>query len=88
MGATVIAISGDNLDTQKKFKVAVGAEFRLWRIVATIIGMFGVKLPVLKLAKRVTFVIGKDRKIQLIETGSDAIDPSAAIDAAKLVCGG
>ncbi len=42
------------------------------------------KTPIVTFAKRTTFVIGKDRKVLSVETGSDAIDPSAAVTACSI----
>jgi hypothetical protein len=38
-------------------------------------------MPVIGLANRANFVIGRDGKIVSIVTGSAAIDPSASVDA-------
>jgi len=45
---------------------------------------FDVKLPVVKLAKRTTFVIGKERKILHIDSGKSAIDTDGAAAACQL----
>lgn len=44
-----------------------------------LINAFDVKMPVVTLAKRYTFVIGEGRKILKVESGNDAIDPNGAI---------
>ncbi len=38
-------------------------------------------MPVVSIAKRVTFVIGRDRRILRIDEGSAAIEPKGALDA-------
>ena len=43
-----------------------------------------VKVPVMSLANRYTFVIGEDRKVLKVESGSDAIDPEGAIVACPI----
>lgn len=45
---------------------------------------YDVKLPLVKLAKRVTFVIGKDRRILSRESGGAALDPQGALTACPL----
>lgn len=42
------------------------------------------KLPVLSLANRYTFVIGEGRKILKVESGKDAVEPQGAIAACPL----
>ncbi len=82
--AQVIAVSSDSLETQKKFKSKIGAEFFF---VAdsdgTLIEQFGVKAPVITIAKRYTFVIGEGRKLLHVDSGGDAIDPGSVIEALK-----
>jgi peroxiredoxin Q/BCP len=43
-----------------------------------------VKMPVISLAQRTTFVIGEGRKVLEVQSGSSAIDPSAAVAACSL----
>jgi peroxiredoxin len=45
-----------------------------------IVALYDVKSP-MSMAKRYTFVVGQDRKIVDVQTGSDAIDPSKSIAA-------
>jgi peroxiredoxin len=42
-------------------------------------------MPVIRLAKRTTFVIDRDGVIQHIDRGGDAIDPNGAGDACSLL---
>jgi thioredoxin-dependent peroxiredoxin len=51
---------------------------------AKLVELYDVKTPLVDYSKRVTFVIGKDRKILKIESGDDAIDPDGAIQACGL----
>lgn len=78
-------MSGDKAATQADFRRSLGAQYSF---VAdsdgTIIKAFGVKTPLFTLAKRVTFVIGKARKILLVVTGKAALDPSGAAAACQL----
>jgi peroxiredoxin Q/BCP len=82
--AQVIAVSSDPLETQKKFKAKIGAPFAF---VADpdgeLIDHFGVKAPVVTIAKRYTFVVGAGRKLLHVDDGSDAIDPGGVIKALK-----
>lgn len=48
---------------------------------AEIIKRFGIKLPLVKLAKRVSFVIDSDMTILHIDSGKDALDPTKALSA-------
>jgi len=52
-----------------------------------LIALYDVKTPVVTFAKRTTFVIGRDRRITSVTTGSDAVDPRQAVDAAAMACG-
>lgn len=67
LGARVIGVSIDKLDTQCKFADKLGAEFP---IVADKKGKiskaFGVKRPLLPLARRVTYVIDADGVVDAV----------------------
>ena len=80
---TLIAISTDDLETQRRYKKELGAKFHF---VAdpegTLAVKYGVKTPVVTYAKRFTFVIDKGRKVAAVFSGGDALDPSGAIQAA------
>lgn len=84
-GATLLAISMDDVETLKKFKASLEAP---GRFVADpdgkIVKAFDNKVPVLSLASRTTFVIGAGRKVLSVTSGSDAIDPGGAIQACPL----
>jgi len=43
--------------------------------------LFDVKMPVISMAQRYSFVIGEDRKITKVQSGSDAVNPAEAIAA-------
>lgn len=45
---------------------------------------YDVKMFILNVANRVTFVVGKDRRVLAIQEGGDAIDPSGAVTACSL----
>ena len=87
MGAQVVAISNDDIETQSRFKSELTAPFPFVADPeAKLIRLYDVKVPVLKMAKRVTFVIDQKRAIVSITTGGDAVDPDAAIAAAAKSC--
>ena len=81
LGATVIGISNDNIDTLKKFSVeecrnkfAVAADEG-----AKMIKAYDVNLVVMPgMADRVSFLIGRDGKIAAVHS---AMDPSGHVDA-------
>jgi peroxiredoxin len=82
LDAQVIAVSSDSLETQKRFKAETGAQFSF---VADpngeLIRQFGVKMPVVGMAMRHTFVVGPGRKLMHTESGGNAIDPGNVIKA-------
>ena len=84
-GATLLAISMDDLATLKKLKASLEAP---GRFVADpdgkIVKAFDNKVPVLNMASRTTFVIGDDRKVLSVQSGSEALDPGGAIQACPL----
>ncbi len=83
--AQVIAISTDDATAMKKFKSAVGATYPLVPDPEGIlVRLFGVKMPLINVAKRVTFVIGTNGKIEKVYSGDEAVDPNAAIAACAL----
>ena len=49
-----------------------------------LIEKYDVKMAVIGIARRVTFVVGAGRKVLSVEEGSDAIDPSGAVTACSL----
>jgi peroxiredoxin len=77
-----VAASADRFATQERFRDELGAEFSF---VAdselSLVRLFGVKMLLLSMAKRVTFVIGKNREILWTGSGRKALDPSGAIAA-------
>ena len=81
----MIAVSGDKAAKQADFRRSLNAEYSfIADSGGAIIKSFGVKMPVVTLAKRVTFVVGKERKILSVESGKDALDPSGAAAACSL----
>lgn len=63
-----------------KFKESLKAQFPFIPDPdARLTKLYDVKVPVMSLANRYTFVIGEDRKVLKVESGKDAIDPNGAI---------
>ena len=79
----LLAISTDSLETQQKYKAKLKAPFAfIADPEGTMLAkLFNAKTPIVDYAKRRTYVIGPDRKITRVDSGSDAIDPSGAINA-------
>lgn len=75
----------DSKEKLREFKASLKAQFAF---VADpdgkIISQYDVKMPVVSLAKRYTFVIGEGRKILKVDSGADAVDPQAAIASCPL----
>jgi peroxiredoxin len=70
----------DDSGTLARFKAELKAPFPfIPDPEGKVVEAYGVKMPLLSIAKRYTFVIGEGRKILKVETGSDAIDPNGAI---------
>ena len=75
----------DDSETLARFKAELKAPFAfIPDPEGKIVGAFDVKTPVVSFAKRYTFVIGEDRKIQKVESGGDAINPEGAIAACPI----
>jgi peroxiredoxin Q/BCP len=79
--AQVLGVSTDSLDTQTKFADSLKTPFPLLAdadgAVAKAYGVWNDE----GYASRVTFVIGKDGKVQAVFEGKDAIDPAGALAA-------
>jgi peroxiredoxin len=75
----------DDLETMKKFKAKIGASFPFIPDPQDkLVKLFGVKMPVVSLAKRYSFVIGPQRKIIRVDSGNDALNPDTAIAACPI----
>ena len=78
----MLAVSSDDAATLQKFQAATGAPGRFVPDTdGKIMKAFHAKVPLLKYASRITFVIGEGRKVLAVQTGSEAIDPAGAIQA-------
>lgn len=80
-GAQVLGVSTDSLETQTKFADSLKTPFPLLAdadgAVAKAYGVWSAE----GYASRVTFVIGKDGKVQAVFEGKDALDPAGALGA-------
>lgn len=82
VGATVIAVSADDQKKQKEFRDSIKAQYSFVADPdAALIKAFDVKAPIITISRRVTFVIGADRKVLSITEGSDAVDVNGAVGA-------
>ncbi len=81
----MIAISTDDAETSKRFRDSLKAPYHFVADDgASLVKAFDVKVFIFTLARRVTFVVGPGRKILSISEGSDAIDPSGAVNACSI----
>jgi thioredoxin-dependent peroxiredoxin len=78
-GAQVVAISVDDVATQKKFKDENKLPYTLLSDAGgKVASRYGGLMPG-GLANRATYVLDKDGTVKEIVTGKDAIDPGGAI---------
>ncbi len=81
-GARIVGISTDDVATQKKFKDTYGLPYPLLSDKGGVVArQYSGLIPVVGLANRATYVVGRDGRVLQIITGSDAIDPAASIAA-------
>ncbi len=79
----VLLVSGDNVETLKKFRDKKGAGLSyVADPEAELIARYGAKLPVLSMARRVTFVIAPDGRIAAVHSNDQALDARQALEAA------
>jgi thioredoxin-dependent peroxiredoxin len=83
---TVVAISADDAETSRKFRDSLKAPYPfVGDDKRELIAAYDVKMAVIGIARRVTFVVGPGRKVLFVQEGSEAVDPSAAVSACSLV---
>lgn len=84
----VIAVSMDDAATLKKWRAELKAP---QTFVAdpdgALVKLYDTKMPVIGMASRNTFVIGPNRKVLEVQSGSDAIETKGAIAACSLKAG-
>ena len=81
----VFGISADKLEDNKKFAADLGLDFTLLSDVdAAVINQYGGTMEQYAgIARRVTYVVGKDGRIAYIAEGADAMDPTGAKSACQ-----
>lgn len=79
-GTQILAVSGDNIPSQKKFAEELNVTFPMLSDFKErkVMEAYGVLIPGQGIANRTTFVIDKEGKITSLIEGSDAIDVSFA----------
>ena len=82
----MVGISVDSPSRNKAFAKALGVTFPILSDERkTVSREYGVLMPVIRLAKRTTFVIDKDGAIRHIDRGGEAADPDSARQACSLL---
>ena len=85
LSGQLLAVSTDDAESLTKFKDSLKAPFAFVPDPeAKLSELYDVKMPVMKMANRYTFVIGEDRKVLKVDSGKDAIDPNGAIASCPL----
>lgn len=81
--AAVFGVSEDNTPSQKEFAKQLGLSFPILSDFATrkVAQEYGVLIPEMGIANRVTFVIDREGRIQFMEAGKDAVAILGAGDA-------
>ena len=75
----------DDAETMKKFKAELKAPYSfIPDPEGKVVALYDVKMPVMSLANRYSFVVGENRKILKVQSGKDALDPSEAIAACPI----
>ena len=81
----MIGISVDSREKNRKFAQELGVKFPILSDEQkTVSRAYHVLMPVVRLASRTTFVIGKDGIIQHIDSGGGAVDPDGALQVCRL----
>jgi peroxiredoxin len=85
-GASVVGVSTDDHDTQCRFAEAVRASFPLIGDKdGAIARAWGVRFPIIGWARRVTFIVGEDRRVEAVFKNATIVplrpnDPLAFVD--------
>ncbi len=76
----MLAVSTDFNPSLKRFKADLHADYPLLSDhMRTVAAEYGVLIPAMGIANRVTFVIGMDGKIVSIYENKEALDPTGAL---------
>ena len=82
----MIGISVDSRSRNKAFAEKLGIKFPILRDERkTVSRRYGVLMPLIRLARRTTFIIDKEGVIQQIEQGGVAADPASAQQACSVI---
>jgi peroxiredoxin len=85
MSGRVLAISTDDVETLKKWRAELKApQTFIADPDGKIVKLFDTKAPVVNIASRRTFVVGKGLKVLEVQEGGEAIDPAKAVRACGL----
>ena len=78
----MIAISGDDNETLKEYRQSLGARFPF---VADpdgeLMELYDVKYPLFNVSARYSFVVGEQRKVIQVFSGSEAVDAQKTLNA-------
>ena len=81
----MLAVSTDDAATLRRFRESLGSKDTFVSDEdGTLARLYDVKWPVLKVAGRVTFVIGEGRRILKVQDGNEALNPEGAVAACPL----
>lgn len=84
-GATVLGISTDDVETQRRFKAEMKLPYPLLSDSGgKVAKQYAGTMAVVGVANRANFVVGQDGVVKEIVSGGDAVDPAAAIAACPL----
>lgn len=84
-GAQVIGISVDSRATNQAFAQELGIKFPILSDEAkTVSKQYDVLMPLIRLAKRTTFLIDEQGIVRAIQKGGEAADPSNALGVCTL----
>jgi peroxiredoxin Q/BCP len=84
-GATVLGISTDDVETQRKFRAEMKLPYPLLSDKGgEVAKQYAGTMPVVGVANRANFVVGQDGIVKEIVAGGDAVDPGSAIAACPL----
>ena len=74
-GAEVIGVSADQQETSERFRNSLGLPFPLvGDATGQILRAYRVRWPLIGLARRVTYVVGRDRKVRSVYESHLAVD--------------
>jgi peroxiredoxin Q/BCP len=80
VGARIVGISTDSVETQRRFKEQYQLPYPLLSDGdGAVARRYGGVVPIVGVANRATFVVAQDGRIAEIVTGGDAIDPTRSI---------